>query len=73
MAIGLMVWLVTGLMGGLAYGLFAGLVAGLIIGAAAGLVAGLGTPHALPAIAAAQLARRWHTPPRLMAFLDDLL
>jgi hypothetical protein len=76
MAIGLMVGLVTGLVGGLAYGLVYGLVygleVGLIIGLAAGLVSGLGTSHAVPAaFAAAQLARRWHTPLRLMNFLDD--
>ena len=84
MAIGLVVWLVTwlatGLMGGLVFGLTAGLTVGLVIGLvvalivgfAAGLVAGLGTSHAWPAaLAAAQLARRWHTPLHLMNFLDD--
>ena len=76
-AIGLIVGLATGLVGGLAFGfvyerLEVGLGAGLVIGAAAGLVSGLGTSHALPAaLAAAQLARRWHTPLRLMNFLDD--
>jgi hypothetical protein len=76
MAIGLMVGLVTGLAGGLAYGLVYGLAyglrVGLIIGLAAGLVSGLGNSHAVPAaFATAQLARRWHTPLRLMNFLDD--
>ena len=77
MAIGLMVGFVTGLVAGLTFGLVYGLVgvgigAGLVIGAAAGLVSGLGTSHALPAaLAAAQLAMRWHTPLRLMNFLDD--
>jgi hypothetical protein len=75
-AIGLMVWLVTGVVGGLVYGFLYGLIpgleAGLIVGAAAGLVSGLGISHVLPAaLAAAQLARRWHTPLRLMDFLDD--
>jgi hypothetical protein len=76
MAIGLMVWLVTGLVGGLAFGLVGGfvvgLVGGLMTGLAAALVAGLGTSHAVPAaFAEAQLAMRWHTPLRLMTFLDD--
>ena len=50
-----------------------GLVVGLVLcGLAAGLVAGLGISHAWPTtLAAAQLARRWHTPLHLMNFLDD--
>jgi hypothetical protein len=75
-AIGLMVGLAIGLMVGLVFVLATGLSNGLKAGVLAGLisapVAGIGISHTWPAIlATAQLARRWHTPLRLMNFLDD--
>ena len=65
---------------GLMLGLMGGTLVGLKVGPAAGLVAslavipllGLTSSAALwSSITAAQLARRWHTPVRLMRFLDD--
>jgi hypothetical protein len=83
-AIGLVVGLVVGLLAGLAFGLGFGLSEGLTpgletgtgyglsLGLVAGLVAGLSISHAWPTtLAAAQLTKRWHTPLRLMKFLDD--
>jgi hypothetical protein len=52
----------------LAFGPTAGLVGGLL----GALVAGLANSQVWPSsLAAAQLAIRWHTPVRLMRFLDD--
>jgi len=76
--------LVVGIVGGLGLGLMVerlfGLKLGLTMGLAAGLTIGL-VPCFVPlsadsqvwpsALAAAQLAMRWHTPVRLMKFLDD--
>ena len=57
---------------GLGAGLGAGLVAGLVAGLGFGLVSGLTYPKTWAAsLAFAQLARRWHTPVRLMRFLED--
>ena len=78
--------LLTGLMAGLVAGLFVGLFVGLVIGAGIraalvagfmvglvfGLVSGLAYPKTWAAsLAFAQLARRRHTPIRLMRFLED--
>ena len=84
MAIGLVVGLVVGLLAGLAFGLGFGLSEGftagletgagygLSLGLVAGFVAGLSISLAWPTtLAAAQLTKRWHTPLRLMKFLDD--
>jgi hypothetical protein len=67
-----------------ASGVWAGVWAGLLAGARAGVVPGLiaglafvffvgGAPSSTwsSSLASAQLARRWHTPVRLMRFLDD--
>jgi hypothetical protein len=59
--------LVVGLSRGLGSGLVAGLVSGLVSGCVA-VVNGQVWPASL---AAAQLARRWHTPVHLLRFLDD--
>jgi hypothetical protein len=73
---GLVLGLVGGLAGGLGFGFFgygplAGLVFGLVL-FAIWLVFGLTHAEAWSAsIAFAQLARRWHTPVRLMRFLED--
>ena len=57
---------------GLLTGLMAGVVAGLIVGLVFGLVSGLAYPKTWAAsLAFAQLARRRHTPVRLMRFLED--
>jgi hypothetical protein len=70
--IALVVGLVFALAIGLRSGLEFGIVAGLVFGFVSGLVAGISISHAWPtALAAAQLARRWHTPLHLMNFLDD--
>jgi hypothetical protein len=83
--IGLVVGLVVGLVAGLVSGLVAGLSHGIAsalmfavllglmgFGLVSGLVAGIGISHAWPTtLAAAQLVKRWHTPLRLMNFLDD--
>jgi hypothetical protein len=80
MAIGVVVGVVVGVVSGLGAGLGSGLAAGLGFGPGAGLAAGivaglvawLRISHAWPTrLAAAQLATRWHTPLRLMNFLDD--
>jgi hypothetical protein len=64
--------LVSGLNAGLVSGLVSGVVAGVVAGLVAGLVGGLGISHAWPTtLAAAQLAKRWHTPLHLIKFLDD--
>jgi len=69
---GLGTGLVAGLVAGFGAGLRAGLTAGLVAGLAVGLVSGLAYPKTWTAsLAFAQLARRWHTPVRLMRFLDD--
>jgi hypothetical protein len=76
----LLVTLAFGLIGGLAGGLGAGitgelaswLAIGLVLGLTLGLTIGLGTSEAWFAfLASAQLAMRWHTPVRLMKFLED--
>jgi hypothetical protein len=78
--VGLVVWLVVWLVYGLVSRLVSRLVSAIVVGIAsgiasgiaAGLMAGLGISHSWPAaLAAAQLARRWHTPLHLMNFLDD--
>jgi hypothetical protein len=72
--------LLGGLVGGLGVGLGVGLHAGIGAGISTGLLAGIGagigagliSSQALPSsLASVQLARRWHTPVRLMKFLDD--
>ena len=73
---GLVAGLAAGLVAGLVVGLFAGLddglVAGLVAGLVFGLVSGLTYPKTWAAsLAFAQLARRRHTPIRLMRFLED--
>jgi len=64
LAVGLVAWGAAGLLGGLVFGLVAGLGLGLV----ARLVSSKVWPSSL---AAGQLARQWHTPIRLMRFLDD--
>jgi RecA/RadA recombinase len=69
---GLVFGVVIGLLAGLVNGVLAGLVFGLVAGLVVGLVAGIGISQAWPTtLAAAQLAKRWHTPLYLMNFLDD--
>ena len=69
---GLGAGLVAGLGAGLGAGLEGGLVAGLLAALVVGLVGGLAYPETWAAsLAFAQLARRWHTPLRLMRFLED--
>jgi hypothetical protein len=72
---GLVAGLVVGLAVGLALGLWAGLVVRLAGGLVIGLLAGFVTVQRSAAwsssLASAQLALRWHTPVRLMRFLDD--
>jgi hypothetical protein len=69
---GLMAGLVVGLFVGLVAGLRAALVAGLMVGLVFGLVSGLTYPKTWAAsLAFVQLARRRHTPVRLMRFLED--
>jgi hypothetical protein len=63
-------------MGGLAFGLVGGFVNGLenglLGGLAGGLVVGPASSKVWPSsLAAAQLAQQWHTPVRLIRFLDD--
>ena len=75
--IGLVSALAFGLPDGLTYGIASGLKTGvlagfMLFGLASASVAGIGISRAWPtALAAAQLARRWHSPLRLMNFLDD--
>jgi len=53
-------------------GLAVGLVFGILYGLVFGLVWGLMFPQTWTAsLAFAQLAMRWHTPARLLRFLDD--
>jgi RecA/RadA recombinase len=59
---------VFGLWFGLVFGLGGGLVSGLAFGLAIGLLFSRGWSSTL---AMAQLAREWHTPKRLMKFLED--
>jgi hypothetical protein len=69
---GLAAGLVVGLMAGLVAGPWAGLVAGPIVGLVLGLISGLTYPQTWEvALTLAQLARRRHTPIRLMRFLED--
>ena len=57
---------------GLVNGLKIGLVMGLVVGPGTALVVGLSASRARhSSLAAVQLARLWHTPVRLMDFLDD--
>ena len=64
--------LVAGLMTGLVSGLVSGLVFGLAFGLGTALVVGLSASRVWrSSLAAAQLARRWHTPVDLIDFLDD--
>ncbi len=71
-AIGLYIGAGSVIGAGVGTGVSVGVVAVLEFGVGAGAVAGLGISHAWPAtLAAAQLAARWHTPLRLMNFLDD--
>jgi hypothetical protein len=73
LAVGTAIGLVSGLKDGAGFGFAAGALAGLLLfGLMAGIVAGIGISRAWPAtLVAAQLAMRWHTPLRLMNFLDD--
>jgi hypothetical protein len=69
---GLMAGLVVGLFVGFVIGLSAALVAGFMVGLVFGLVSGLAYPKTWAAsLAFAQLARRQHTPVRLMRFLEE--
>ena len=71
-AFGLALGLVLGLVLGLAAGLVTGLLTGLVTGFVYGLVYGLVFPETWTAsLAFAQLAIRWHTPLRLMLFLEE--
>jgi hypothetical protein len=79
-AFGFLAGLVAGLAAGLVVGLIAGLVAGpwagLVTGPMVGLVLGLMSGFTYPktwaaSLTFAQLARRQHTPIRLMRFLED--
>ncbi len=72
-AFGLAFGLVLGLAFGLVLGLLAAHVAlGLVFGLMFGLLFGLWFPETWRAsLAFAQLAMRWHTPARLMRFLED--
>jgi hypothetical protein len=72
LAAGIGAGLAEGLMAGLGVGIGVGLVAGPALGLAAGLVVVLANSQVWPSsVALAQLAMRWHTPLRLMKFLDD--
>ena len=83
LVVGLLVGLVLGVESGLTYsnidvgpglraGLWAGLGNGLGTGLATGIVFMLFSTRTWPtSLAFAQLAVRWHTPPRLMRFLED--
>ncbi len=80
---GLVVGLLLGIVSGLAYanfdlgpatraGVESGLAAGIGTGLTAGIVFMLFSTRTWPAsLAFGQLAVRWHTPPRLMRFLED--
>jgi hypothetical protein len=77
-AFGFIVGLVLGVSIGLGFGLVLGarhvlvLVFGLLFGLVFGVVWGLSFPLTWTAsLAFAQPARRWHTPARLMRFLED--
>jgi hypothetical protein len=72
--------LVVGLLGGLGVGLMIGFILGIFFGLTAGLAAGLAAGLGIQllssqvwpvSLAGAQLAVKWHTPMRLMRFLDD--
>jgi hypothetical protein len=70
--VGLVIGLIVGLLSALMIGLPDGLRIGILAGLASAPIAGTGISHAWPAaLATAQLARRWHTPLRLMDFLED--
>jgi len=73
LAVGVAIGVPVGLDEGIGSGFTAGALVGLLLfGLIAGVVAGIGISRAWPAtLAAAQLAMRWHTPLRLMNFLDD--
>jgi hypothetical protein len=69
---GLAAGLVAGLIAGLVAGPWAGLVTGPMVGLVLGLMSGLTYPKTWAAsLTFAQLARRQHTPIRLMRFLED--
>ena len=80
LSIGLLVGLVAGVVVGLGIrhmagaraGIGIGAGAGVVIGVVIGVVAGLLAPETWPtSLAFVQLARRWHTPVRLMRLLED--
>jgi len=72
LAAGLVAGLVSGLIGGFAIGLTGGLAVGLAAGLVIGLTIGLIVPRTWStALAFVQLARRRHTPIRLLRFLED--
>jgi len=69
---GLSFGLAAGLTAGLRLGLTVGLTAGLMAGFIVGLVVGLASAETWSAsLAFAQLAMRWHSPLRMMRFLED--
>jgi hypothetical protein len=68
----LLVSIGDGIASGPAAGFGLGVQYGIIFGLIAWLVAGIGISRCWPtALAAIQLSRRWHTPSRLLKFLDD--
>jgi hypothetical protein len=68
---GSVVGLVAGSAGGLWVGLWVGLGFGLVFGLLAGFVNVQRSAAWASSLASAQLALRWHTPVRLMRFLED--
>jgi hypothetical protein len=63
--------LAVGVVAGVMVGVVAGVVAGAVVGVGVATVSGLFSASISSSFAAAQLVRRWHTPVRLMRFLDD--
>lgn len=61
--------IVVGIVAGIAFGLKRGLTAGIIVGIVQAGTSGLSL--AARSLTLVQLARSWHTPVRLMRFLDD--
>jgi hypothetical protein len=75
-AIGLLTGFVVGLVAGIGFGLMSGLFEGILAGftssIGSGLIVGFSISRTWPTtLAVAQLAKTWHTPLRLMNFLDD--